>query len=250
MADATSGVTGSDAPKNVLIVGGAGLVGSILRPGLEAAHHVHYLDLKPVPEAEDRTTVADVMDDEVVQQAVAGMDAVVYLAMGRFNPEPEMQSMFDVNVQGVYRVLRQTMQAEVPRFIYASSLSVYRINHWPQPLDETAEPDSWKTYGLTKRLGECVCEAASRRYPEATITALRLMLPMTEQRWQALQTGESSEFQDSSPTGPRDLQRLFLAAIALSKPGLHIVQATGDTTDERYPNRRVRELLGWSPKGE
>ncbi|MFW6060727.1 MAG: NAD-dependent epimerase/dehydratase family protein [Phycisphaeraceae bacterium] len=235
---------------NVLLIGGGGHVGSILRPALEAAHRVHHLDLKPVPGAEDRTITASVTDEAALAEAVAGRDAVVYLAMGRFNPKPEVQSMFDVNVQGVYLALRHAMKAGVRRFVYASTLSVYQLARRKAPLDETREPDSWDTYGLTKRLGEQVCEIGSRRYPEATITALRLMLPLNEHRWEKHQTHPDRAHTGSYPTGPRDLQRLFLAALALQQPGMHVVQATGDQEGEHFPHDRARELLGWMPQGE
>ena len=51
-------------------------------------------------------------------------------------------------------------------------------------------------------------------------------------------------------TGPRDTCRLFLAALRLSEPGVHILQASGDVQGQHFPNTRVRELLGWEPRGE
>lgn len=246
MAEARDG----NEPMNVLLIGGAGHVGSILRPALEAAHKVHHFDLQPVPGAEDRTTIASVTDHDAVKEAVAGRDAVVYLAMGDARKQHDHQPSFDVNVQGVYLALRMALKAGVPRFIYTSSLSVYHLESLPKPADEDAEPNNWSTYGVTKRLGEHVCEIAGRRYPEATITALRLMLPFDDRRWERHQAGTSKRGKGYCPTGPQDIQRLYLAALALDKPGVHIVQATGDIKGERFKHDRVTELLGWAPRGE
>lgn len=242
---------------HVLAVGGAGYVGTILRPALEAAHHVRYLDLEPVSDAGQRMVVGSVTDAAAVERAVTeDLDAVVYLAMGQKNAPRDAagellvaKSNFDVNAYGVYRVLHRAMEVGVPRFIYASSMGVLGLGNKAGPVDETVEPDAWGGYGLSKRLGECVCEIAARRNPQATITALRLMHPMDADKYRDYLAGELPVFANRSPTAPEDLRRLFLAALALDKPGLHIVQASGDAEGTRYPNHRVHELLGWWPQG-
>ena len=51
-------------------------------PALEAAHTCRYLDLQPIPEAADRSIVGDLNDEAVLRQALEGIDAVVWAAMG------------------------------------------------------------------------------------------------------------------------------------------------------------------------
>lgn len=238
---------------NVLIVGGAGHVGTILRPALEPAYNCRYLDLHPVEGAEDRTVVGDVNDETAVTRAVEGQQALVYLAMGvamQSNGQrsvSDVDAAFDVNVRGFYRVLALALQAGVQRVCLASTLSVYKRLDRVTPVDEMVPADSWEPYGLSKRVGEFLCQAASQRYPEATIVALRLMRPTNEADWPQVRFDPAKK-RRLGATGPQDIRRLFLRALELDRPGCHIVQATGDITDQRLPNHRVRELLGWLPE--
>lgn len=252
---------GSQSTLRVLVVGGAGHVGGIIRESLEARHTVTYFDLNPVPGAENRTRVGSVTDEDAVAEAVADVEAVVYLAMGRATEKPAadgkpdgLQSMFDVNTQGVYRVLRQALKAGVRRFIYASSLSVYARLGRPSVVDESDEPDAFHSgYGLTKRLGERVCEMAGMNHPDAIIVGLRLIHPLSDsQHVDYLANLEAHRRRGTwfAALAPGDTRRLFLAALALDKPGVHMLQTSGDLSGERYPNDTARALLGWEPEGK
>ena len=200
-----------------------------------------------MPDAEDRTTVADVNDDENVVQATAGMDAIIYLAMGVSKETAsceEVKPAFDVNVQGLYRFLCHAFKGGAKRFVYASTLSVYRHLWESLPLDETKPADEWQTYGLSKRVGEFICEAAAQEYPDRTVIALRLKAPRNEEQWDASATHNHCYL------GPKDSGRLFAAAARFDKPGYYMTQATGDMEGKYHPNTRAFELLGWSPKNE
>jgi nucleoside-diphosphate-sugar epimerase len=236
----------------VLVIGGAGYVGSIVRPALEAAHTCRYLDLKPLPDAAARSIVGDVNDPEVVEQAVQDIDAIVWLAMG-MKPGMgtkgcnDLDAAFEVNVRGLYRVLFAADEAGVRRFVYASSLSVYRgLKRNPAPITEELEPDAWRSYGITKRIGEYLGHAWLQHQPEAVFVALRLMWPRNEADWPGNEYRPGKKWY---PIGPNDLRRVFLAALECAQPGAHSVQVTGDLGGEYVPNARATELLGWKPLG-
>lgn len=241
---------------NLLIIGGAGHVGNILRPALEAEHHCVYFDRKPVAGAEQHSIIGDVNDDEALIAAMKDIDAVLYLAMGVGEEGKtcggkgvgNINAAFDVNVRGVYRALRHALDAGIRKFVYASSLSVYSGAGRERQIDESHLPDAFDVYGLSKQLGERACDTAALVFPDATITSLRLMHPMTEEQWQA--HDGSKRHPGYFPTGPKDLRRLFLAAIACDKPGSHMIQATGDLNAEKFPHERARQVLGWQPVGE
>jgi nucleoside-diphosphate-sugar epimerase len=234
----------------VLIVGAAGNVGRILRPALESHHDCWYFDRAPIPGREERTTVADVNDEDAVRRAVAMADAVVYLAMG-VHPRhftQDVKTSFDVNVQGVYRFLRTLMQQGGRRFVFASSLSVYRqgtMRRWP--LDESVPADAFEPYGASKAAAEALCLQAAHRWPDARIVALRMMFPLNESHWAEYRKWYVPR--GMHPQAPDDLRSLFLAALNCSKPGAHILQTTGDLEGNQYAHDRVIETLGWRPLG-
>ncbi|HBG77995.1 MAG TPA: hypothetical protein DDW84_03975 [Phycisphaerales bacterium] len=236
----------------LLIVGGAGYVGSIVVPILEKEFECTHFDLHPVPGYEDRTIVADVCDEEKVRQAVVGMDAILYLAMGVGNRgKTDVSAIgpaFDVNVCGLYRFLCLSLAGGTKRFVYASTLSVYK-NYHLNTTDENSPADTWHTYGLSKRVGEFICSCAAQEYNSATITAIRLILPRNEKDWPDYRH-DPQKPRNGFATGPKDTQRLFSAAVNFDKPGFHLLQASGDMEGKILPNKRVSEMLGWLPKNE
>ena len=236
----------------LLIVGGAGYVGSILRPAIESEFECTHFDLRPVQGAEDRTIVADVSDDEKVRQAVAGVDAVLYMAMGigkvtyKVN---DIDTAFDVNVRGLYRFLQHSLSSGTTRFVYASTLSVYRHLGSDLPLHEGHPADAWETYGLSKRVGEFICQAATQEYPNSTVVAIRLNFPRNEADWPRHRYNPELP-RNICALGPNDARRLFISAIRLDKPGFHMAQASGDMEDKSYPNKQAHEILGWKPNND
>lgn len=236
----------------LLIVGGAGYVGSIVVPILEKEFECTHFDLRPVNGAQDRTIIADVGDEEKIRQAVVGMDAILYLAIGvgdRSKKEVSaIDPAFDVNVRGLYRFLHLSLSGGTKRFIYVSTLSVYK-NYLKSITDENTPADAWYPYGLTKRAGEFICSCAAQEYDSASIMALRLILPCNENDWPQRRY-DPQKPRNSFATGPKDTQRLFSAAVNFDKPGFHLLQASGDIENKFLPNKKVNEMLGWLPKNE
>ena len=234
----------------VLVIGGAGYVGSILRPALEEHHDCTFLDLRPVAGARGRCLIGDVNDEAVLAQAMAAQEAAVWLAMGGSVADGNSHCLtgpaFEVNVRGFYRFLRAAEQAEIRRIVFSSSLSVYERARARGRICERVEPDAWQPYGLSKRLGERLCELDAQRVPEATVVSLRLMLPKNEADWPG---NEYAAERSYHPLGPEDVRSLYLAALRLVQPGAHAVQATGDLGGKQYPNDAATALLGWVPQG-
>lgn len=78
-----------------------------------------------------------------------------------------------VNVEGTTTLLEHAREAGVPRFVFASSSSVYG-NSTPLPAREDApaiEPES--PYAASKRGAELVALSLARRAPKMSVTALR-----------------------------------------------------------------------------
>ncbi len=245
----------------VLVIGAAGYVAGIVRPALESLHECSYLDTRPVSPTSvphQRLFQGSVNDDDVLKQALENQDAVIYLAMGVKPGTPtdgplknvdDIDNVFDVNVKGLYRSLYFALQTGVRRFIYTSSINVYHKGFQQTDiLDENVPTGAWYPYGISKRLGEFLCQAAAEHYNDATIIALRLLLPLNDADWQAdvkLPVRKHPHRQ-----GPQDMRRLILASLQCNTPGCHVLLTTGDLRGQRFSNRKAAELLQWIPTGE
>jgi nucleoside-diphosphate-sugar epimerase len=236
----------------LLIVGGAGYVGSIVVPALEKEFDCVHYDLQPVRGYEHKTILADVGDEAMLRKAVHGMDAVLYLAMGatRFTPDQackeganDINPAFDVNVRGWYRLVYLALKAGVKRLVYVSSLSVFRTYFH---VTEESPADQWLPYGFSKRVGEFIGEAASRENPSVTISSLRVILPRNERDYAGDLRSQERRHAVVS-ISPEDTRSLFVKAVQFDRPGFHIIHASGDLSDKHIPNRKAFELLGWKP---
>lgn len=230
--------------QRVVVIGGAGRVGSMVADELRRRHRVRIADLI-LGDDPDGFRPIDVTDDASVRAAVAGQDAVVYLAMGRRAPWGATggwaESHFDVNVKGLYLTLRLAAEAGVRRAVYASSLSIFdNYLERGHELEHTA-PGAVDGYGLTKRLGEQVCEAAAREHGIA-VTALRLCGPMPDVAWRAF-SGRCPEVM----TAATDVAAAFAAALDYPGTGFDTFLITGDHEQRFIDQSRTREVLGWQP---
>ena len=134
----------------VLVVGGAGYVGSRLVPKLlDAGHKVSVLDLYLYGDdifgpytnhARLRQIRGDMRDPAVVADALTGCDAVIHLACisndPSFDLNPELGR--SINYDCFRPMVRAAKDAGVTRFIYASSSSVYGIKSDPNVVETLA----------------------------------------------------------------------------------------------------------------
>ena len=233
----------------VLITGGAGHVGAILRPQLEAVHECTYLDLRPVAGAESRTTIGSITDADTVRAALRDHDAAIQLVMAVSTDADDYISLaYDIHVKGMHVLLDAAAHEGVHRVIYGSTLSVYAECGQMYHESEDDPPDCAQPYGLTKRLGEDVCRAMARLHPELSVLAFRMSGPMNAQQWQELKA------QGDPPvlgTGPVDLGRLYLAGLALENHrGFDAIQACSDLDQVRVNWAKAKRMLGWEPRAE
>ncbi len=116
----------------------------------------------------------DVRDARGLEPVLFDVDAVVHLA-ARAGVRPSLAAAelyFDVNVRGTAVMLELVARLGIPRFVLASSSSVYGEGLVP-PFSESGELGAPASpYAATKLSGEMLCQAFVGRIPH--LTALRL----------------------------------------------------------------------------
>ena len=128
-----------------LVTGGAGFLGvHLLRALVARGVETRSVDLEPgVPDCVDEI-VADVRDERVLREALAGVDVVVHAAASLLAGG----DLETTNVAATELLARAAAEAGVTRSILVSSGVVYGVGH--SPYRETDEPRPIEAYGRSK----------------------------------------------------------------------------------------------------
>jgi len=166
----------------VLVTGGAGYVGSVLVPKLLAAgYRVKVLDLylygdqvldSVRNDARLQQIKGDLRDRKLLQQHLAGCDAVIHLACVSNDPSFELDPDLgkSINYDAFGPLVETARDSGVRRFIYASTSSVYGIKK-EDNVSEELPLEPLTDYSKFKAL----CEDVLRKYqrPDFTTVTIR-----------------------------------------------------------------------------
>src|SRR5438552_120879 len=159
-----------EAPKQetrrVLVIGGAGYIGSALLPKLLArGYHVRLLDLflfgmDPIAKVEGHPNLeiieADFRHVDQIVQAMRGVDDVIHL--GAIVGDPacalDRELTVEVNLMATRMIAEVAKGSGIRRFCFASTCSVYGAND--QILDEWSELNPISLYARSKLASEKV----------------------------------------------------------------------------------------------
>jgi UDP-glucose 4-epimerase len=176
------------AGKKLVIVGGAGLIGS------HTADRLLKEDVKEVliydnflrgsrenlnqalsdPRVKIYDVGGDVMQTDILQSAFEGADGVFHLAaLWLLQCHEYPRSAFDVNVRGTFNVMEACIAKGVKRLVYSSSASVYG-DAIREPMEEDHPFNNQNFYGATKICGEAMLRAFYHRY-KLNFVGLRYM---------------------------------------------------------------------------
>lgn len=155
-----------------MMTGAGGDIGSRLRPLLRHCCDFRAVDIVPVEDEAD-TCIADITRLDQVIPLMAGVQAVVHMAIAPARDYPDEDDLararLDVNVKGTYSVFEAARRVGVPRVVYASSVMV----NWGYPperyvsLRDPVRPGV--LYGATKYFGEVLGEMYHREHGLAVI---------------------------------------------------------------------------------
>jgi nucleoside-diphosphate-sugar epimerase len=165
--------------KRVLVTGAAGMLGRRIVAALTSAgHSVHGVDLvRPQgADAAARFTVASLQDWDGLEAALAASDCAVHAAaIANLESAPE-PVVFANNVAATSRIVYAAAAAKLERLVYVSSQSALGFSRAltvipPDyvPVDETHRCHLTEGYGVSKLVGEQLCDLASYRFGLTTL---------------------------------------------------------------------------------
>ena len=163
--------------KSVLVIGGAGFIGSHVVDELlaEDVRQIIVYDnfargtRENLEEAlrDPRVRIfeagGDILQSDVLNAAVAESDVVVHLAaLWLLQCYDYPRAAFDVNIRGTFNVLEACRDHKIERLVYSSSASVYG-DAVEIPMTEEHPFNNRTFYGATKIAGEAMCRAFNDR---------------------------------------------------------------------------------------
>ncbi|HEX5417915.1 MAG TPA: NAD(P)-dependent oxidoreductase [Chloroflexota bacterium] len=245
----------------ILLVGGAGNVGTFITPYLRPDHELRVLDVRPPRHDGLEFVEGSVTDPAAVRRALEGVDSFIWLVMkspqgGTLTDQsvPVILDNYDVNAKGLHLFLYTAQELGITRGVYTSSMSVhYRKREW-YPSEESVPYDTPSAYGLTKGFGEQICQYFARWF-DMNLIALRITGPrardryLDERRHPRIQADGSKLF----VTDEEDLANAYRAALQAVQTGhgrFDAVFIAGDEGEQEHNLSKARRLLGWQPTSQ
>jgi UDP-glucose 4-epimerase len=164
--------------KKLVLVGGAGLIGSHTADALikEDVKEILIYDnfvrgseenLKNALK-DSRVSIydigGDIMQTDILQSALEGADGVFHFAaLWLLQCHDYPRSAFDVNVRGTFNIMEACVAKGVKRLVSSSSASVYG-DAVREPMDEDHPYNNKNFYGATKIAGEALLRSFHHRY--------------------------------------------------------------------------------------
>lgn len=178
---------------SLLVTGGAGFIGSHLlerlaRRGYRLVCLDNFDPYYPAPIKRQnlrqalttghvRLVEADIRDVDALRRVFASgsFQAVIDLA-ARPGVRPSLEdpaTYLDVNVRGTLNLLAMSREFAIPRFIFASSSSVYGLMDGAAAREDSTPCRPLSPYGASKVAAEALCSAYAQAFG-LTVTVLRL----------------------------------------------------------------------------
>ena len=255
----------------VLLVGGAGRVGTFVTPYLKQRHQLRALDLRPPRDADVEYVQGSVTDPAALRRALEGVDAFIWMVMrkpqGGSVTTQDYETIlenYEVNTKALHLLLYVAQELGVMRGVYTSTMSVhYRrraLMGGPQggqrryESEELTALDTPSVYGLSKGFGELICQYFARWFG-MNLVALRITGPRERENYlkerRAAPADKVTNGDYVFPTDEEDLANAYLAALEAVQTGhgrFDAVFIAGDEEELVHNLSKARRVLGWRPE--
>ena len=225
----------------ILITGGAGLIGTMLRSRLARdGRTLRLLDTAELTAGPGEEAIrAPVTDLDAMTAACRGADAVIHLAA--IADEAGWAEILDVNIHGTYVAFEAARRAGVPRVIFASSnhaVGFVPREDFPVPDYAFPAPDTY--YGVAKVAGEALAALYHHRYGMDAVCIRILTCRERPSGVRSLSTWLS----------PDDAGRLFEACLTAPNPGFRVVFGVSANTRGGWVSLDEARALGYAPRDD
>ena len=164
--------------KKVVVIGGAGLIGShtvdlltredvteiVIYDNFVRGTHENLAVAMQDPRVKLFEAGGDIMQSDILNAALKGADGVFqFAALWLMQCHEFPRTAFDVNVRGTFNVMEACVAQNVKRLVYSSSASVYG-DALEEPMTEDHPFNNKNFYGATKICGEAMLRAFHYRY--------------------------------------------------------------------------------------
>ena len=164
--------------KKLLVIGGAGLIGShtvdallkedvgevIVYDNFVRGRMENLVNARRDPRFKVYDIGGDILQSDILEAAMQGIDGVFHFAaLWLLKCHEFPRSAFDVNVRGTFNVMEACTKAGVQRLVYSSSASVYG-DALSEPMTEDHPFNNKNFYGATKICGEAMLRSFHHRY--------------------------------------------------------------------------------------
>lgn len=243
----------------VLLVGGAGHVGTFVTPYLRQQHSLRVLDLRP-PRHEDVEYVqGSITDPEALSRALDGVDTFINMVMkspqgGSVTDQnlTQIRENYEVNTLGLHLLLWTAQGLGIKRGVHTSTMSVHYRERPFFHSEESVPLDTPSVYGLTKGFGEQIC-AYFARWFDMNLIALRITGPRTREQFVKERATVAPGERHLYWSDEEDLARAYLCALGAVQTGhgrFDAVFIAGDESEEEHNLSKGQRLLGWTPQSQ
>jgi nucleoside-diphosphate-sugar epimerase len=228
----------------VLITGGAGRVGTAIRPLLRSTYRLRLVDVQSPRVAlvdGEEFVQADMVDAQAAERVAEGASAIVHLSANA-STAATWSDVRGTNIEATYNIYEGARRQGANKVVLATTNHVvgfYNLEGaWPIATDVAVRPDS--LYGVSKAFGEVL----ARYYSDAfgmSMMCIRI-------GW----------FTDQRPSirnllglwiSPRDLAQLV--GLCLASPlKFGIYNGTSNNGQQHWDLRTAREELGYAPQDD
>lgn len=250
----------------VLLTGHNGYIGSIMVPMLQnAGHEVVGLDtfyfedcaLEEIETSPISTLRKDIRDVEAAD--LQGVNAVIHLAALSNDPLGNLDPSwtYEINYLSSVHLAKLSKEAEVQKFLYASSCSMYGAASHGEALNEDAPLNPLTPYAISKvKAEEAISKLADKNFfpvfmRNATAYGISLRLRadvvLNNLTGWAYTTGKIRIMSDGTPWRPiihiHDISQAFILALTAPRESLHNQAINIGIDSENYQVRDLAEIV-------